>query len=209
MKLYDFGQAPNARRVRMFIAEKGIEIPVEVVDLGSKAQLDAAYIKINPVAEVPALELDDGTIITESSAICLYLEGIYPEPNLMGEDTLEKAQIFMWDRRVELNGFQAVGEAFRNSNPFFENRAITGTRDYAQIPALAERGVERTGDFFAALDERLGNSEYIAGDRFTIADITAFVAVDFARTIKMKLDDTQPNALRWHQAISNRPSAAA
>ncbi|MDX1581574.1 MAG: glutathione S-transferase [Alphaproteobacteria bacterium] len=124
MKLYDFEMAPNCRRVRMFMAEKGIDIPKVEVNLGEKEQLKGDYDKINPLRQVPALELDDGTVLTESTAICLYLEDQQPEPNLLGQDGLEKAKIMMWDRRMEQNGFAAVAEAVRNSVPFFKGRGL-------------------------------------------------------------------------------------
>jgi len=207
MKLYDFKMAPNPRRVRVFLAEKGIEIPTEEVDLGSKAQLSEDYLAVNPMAEVPALVLDDGTVLTESTAICRYLEEVYPDPPLMGRNAIEKGQVMMWDRRMEQHGLAAVAEGFRNSNPFFENRSVTGREDFAQIPELAERGKKRFANFLDMLDKRLAESEFIAGDRFTIADITALIAVDFARTIKVKIGDDHPNVKRWYEAVSSRPSA--
>lgn len=207
MKLYDFKMAPNARRARMFIAEKGLDIPTEEVDLGARGQLDPAYLEVNPMAEVPSLELDDGTIITESTAICRYLEEVFPDPPLMGRNPIEKAQVMMWDRRVEQHGFAAVAEGFRNSNPFFENRGLTGLIDYAQIPELAERGKARFPAFLDMLEKRLAESEFVAGDRFSIADMTAFITIDFSRTIKGEIGD-RPNVQRWYDAVSSRECAA-
>ncbi|MFN3232820.1 MAG: glutathione S-transferase family protein [Alphaproteobacteria bacterium] len=208
MKLYNFEMAPNARRARIFIAEKGLDIPFEEVDLGSREQLSSDYMSTNPMAEVPSLELDDGTIITESTAICRYLEEVFPDPPLMGRNPIEKAQVMMWDRRVEQHGFAAVAEGFRNSNPFFENRSLTGPIDYPQIPALAERGKARFPAFLDMLDARLADNEFVAGERFSIADITALVTIDFSRTIKARIGD-RPNLQRWYDAVSGRASAHA
>jgi len=209
MKLYDYAQAPNPRRVRIFIAEKGLDIPVEEVDLGTRAQLGDEFLRVNPQAEVPALETDDGDILTETTAICHYLEGLHPEPNLLGATPLEKAQILMWDRRIELDGFAAVAEAFRNSSKGFVNRSVTGTHNYEQIPALIERGNARATAAFDAINTRLGQSEYIAGDRFTIADITAFVLCGFAKWIKQGPAEDHTNTHRWLAAVAARPSAEA
>ncbi len=209
MQLYDFKMAPNARRVRVFVAEKGLDIPRVEVDLGNRAQLNDDYRKINPMAEVPSLVLDDGTVITESTAICRYLEEVYPDPPLCGRNPLERAQVMMWDRRVEQHGFAAVAEGFRNSSPFFKDRGVTGPADFAQIPQLAERGKARFANFLALMEQRLGEAEYVAGDRYSIADITAMVAIDFSRTIKARIGEDQPNLQRWYAAVSGRPSAQA
>jgi glutathione S-transferase len=209
MRLYDFKMAPNARRVRIFVAEKGLDIPRVEVDLASRAQLNEDYRHVNPLAEVPALELDDGTILTESTAICRYLEEIHPEPPLCGRTPLERAQVMMWDRRVELHGFAAVSESFRNASPFFAGRSVTGTVDFPQIPELAERGKQRFLNFLDVLERRLGESEFVGGERFGIADITALVMIDFARVIRCGIGDHQSNLKRWHAAVSARDSARA
>lgn len=209
MKLYDFEQAPNPRRVRIFLAEKGVEIPIVSVDLMTREQLGDDYRAINPLSEVPALELDDGTVITESTAICRYIEEIHPEPPLMGRDPVEKAQIVMWDRRIEFHGFAAIAEAFRNSSPNFENRSLTGALDYEQIPALVDRGHARTAYFFDRMNDRLGVSEFVAGDHFSIVDITAFVAVQFARWIKTGPTEAHTNTKRWLDAVGSRESVNA
>ncbi|MEQ8655158.1 MAG: glutathione S-transferase [Kiloniellales bacterium] len=210
MKLYDFKMAPNPRRVRVFAAEKGIDIPKVEVDLGNRSQLNSDYVAKTTLAEVPALELDDGTVITESTAICAYLEGLQPEPALMGTTPLEKAQIVMWDRRVELHGLQAVAEAFRNGNAFFKDRGLAGPIDYAQIPELAERGKVRFLAFLDQLDRRLADAPYLAGDGFSIADITAMIVCDFAKVIKQGPPfDGRPNLQAWYERVSARPSAKA
>ncbi|HYB10070.1 MAG TPA: glutathione S-transferase [Alphaproteobacteria bacterium] len=209
MKLYDCKPAPNPRRARMFMAEKGIEIPTIQVDLRAGEHLKPAYRAINPQCVVPYLVLDDGAGIGEVVAIWRYLEETHPTPQLLGVDPEDKAIVAMWQHRMELDGFQAVGEAFRNSTPGFKGRALAGPHDYEQIPALAERGKARTLDFFDDIDKRLGESEFIAGPRFTAADIDAFVAIEFARWIKLAVPAACKNVTRWHNAVSARPSASA
>lgn len=209
MKLYDFKMAPNPRRVRIFLAEKNIELEIVAVDLAQHQQMDDAFTALNPRRAVPALELDDGRVLTESVAICRYLEELHPEPPLFGRDPWERAVVEMWHRRVELEGLQAVADAVRNSSPFFANRALAGPVDFAQIPALAERGRQRTALFKTMLDERLAHSEFIAGERFTVADIAALATCDFAKVVKMRVGDDTPSLKRWYDAVSSRPSAAA
>ena len=209
MKLYDFERAPNARRVRIFIAEKGIDVEMVTVDLGKKDQMGDEYKAVNPRLAVPALELDDGTVLTESVAICRYLEEIQPEPALFGTGALGKATVEMWHRRMELEGMQACADAVRNSVPFFEGRGLAGPNDFAQIPDLAERGAKRVDIFFDMLDAHLADSTYIAGDEFSIADIAALCAVDFAKVVKKRPSEDQSNLQRWYDAVSARPSAKA
>ncbi len=208
MKLYDFNRAPNCRRVRVFAAEKGIALELVEVDLGSRAQLGEDYLARNPDATVPMLELDDGTRLTESIAICRYIEEIQPEPPLFGTDPLGKARVEMWRRRAELEGLLAVAEALRNANPFFAGRALPGPQDLAQIPELATRAMARIDRFFAVLDARLAESPYLAGDAYSVADIDALVAVDFARAVKRRIPDDATALKRWHETVSARPSAA-
>jgi glutathione S-transferase len=209
MKLYDCKTAPSPRRVRIFLAEKGVEMPVVQVDLSSGEHLSEAFRKINPWCTVPVLALDDGTIISEVVAVCRYLEEAYPDPPLMGRDAKEKAVVAMWDHRFEIDGFLAVAEALRNASPRMQGRALPGPAEVAQIPALVERGKARVGRFFAALNERLGESEYVAGDQYTMADITAQVSVDFAAWIKLSPGDEHPHLKRWHENVSRRDSAGA
>lgn len=209
MKLYDFSKAPNARRVRVFAAEKGIELEMISVDLSTREQMNDDYKTINPRLAVPALELDDGTILTESVAICRYLDETVPEPALFGTGAKGKAIVEMWHRRVELEGMQAVADGVRNSVEFFAGRAIAGPADFDQIPALAERGKQRVDLFYAMLDARLNEHEFIAGESFTVADIAALIACDFAKVLKKRVADDRPNLKRWYDAVSSRPSAGA
>ncbi len=209
MKFYDCQTAPSPRRVRIFLAEKGMEVPTVQVDLRAGEQLGPAFKAINPRCTVPFLVLDDGTGIAETLAIQRYFEEIHPQPPLLGADATEKAVIAMWDRIIEFDGVLAIGEALRNKAKPMAGRALAGPEGYDQIPALAERGRLRTEHFFAALDRRLGRAEFVAGPRFTVADITALVAVDFAAWIKLAPAADAANLRRWHEAVSARPSAGA
>lgn len=210
MKLYDMGLAPNARRVRWFLAEKGISIESQQIDLATGENIRPEFLAINPRGLVPTLVLDDGTVIDESVAICRYFEELQPEPNLMGRDALEKAMIECWQRRMEFDGFNAVGLAFRNSAPHLKGRAMPGAAPASeQMPELVERGIQLTRHFFDVLDKRLGESAFVAGDRFTIADITGYIAVSFARWIKQKPGEHHQNVVRWQAMLAERPASKA
>jgi glutathione S-transferase len=210
MKLYDMVKAPNPRRVRMFLAEKGIEVPCEQLDIAGGENLTPGYLAINPRGSVPALLLDDGTLIDESVAICRYFEELHPEPNLLGRTPLEKAQIESWQRHMEFDGMMSVGFVFRNVHPPFANRGAAGTAPAVpQLPDMAARGIVLTEHFFATLNARLGDVPFVAGDRFTIADITGFIAVEFARWVKLAPAETHDNIKRWYADIKARPSAKA
>lgn len=208
MKLYD-GQAPNPRRARIFIAEKGLDIPTEQVDIFKGENLSDSYKAKNPLGLVPALELDDGTVLGEVPAMCRYLECQHPEPNLMGKDPVETAQIEAWERFAEMSGMQAVGEYFRNGAEMFDDRGLPGVTGIPRIEALIDRGERRIAGFYEALEKRLGESEYLGSDRFTIADITALCVVDFATFAKHGIPEGNENTKRWHAACSARPSAQA
>ena len=205
MKFYDCSTAPSPRRVRIFIAEKGLDIETIQVDLRGGEHLGDAFVEINPHRTVPVLELDDGTRLWDSNSICLYLEEAFPEPNLMGRDAREKGVISTWNRSMEWDGFTPVGEVLRNTAKGFQNRALTGPVDHVQIPEMAERGRRRIRHFLKVLDARLRDCAYVAGDRFTIADITAVVAVDFAAWIKEAIPDDAANLRAWHDRVSARP----
>jgi glutathione S-transferase len=209
MKFYDCSTAPSPRRVRIFLAEKGISVPTVQVDLRNNEQLTPAFRAINPDATVPVLELDNGTRITDAIGICVYFEAAHPQPPLMGESAEEKAVIIAWQRSAERNGFYAVMEALRNATPGLKGRALPGPDDYAQIPELAERGRARVARFFALMEARLAQSEFVAGPRYSIADITTLVSVDFARWVKLSVPEECTNLRRWHAQVSARPSAKA
>lgn len=207
MKFFDCSTAPSPRRVRMFIAEKGIDIETVAIDLRSGEQFSDEFRAINPDCVVPALQLDDGSSLSEVLAICHYLEELYPTPALMGETPEERARILMWNAKVEQQGLLAAADAFRNSAKGLRDRAATGPVAYAQIPELAERGRARLEQFFWRIDTELAHSEFLAGDNFSIADISAVVAVDFASWIKVAVPDDASNTRRWHALVSDRPSA--
>jgi len=209
MKLYDCSMAPNPRRVNMFIIEKGLEIPCVQVDLMKGEQFSDEYRAINPLCDVPALVLDDGTSISQVTGICHYLEDENPEPPLYGRNSREHALVEMWDHIVRGNGLDAVGEAFRNKTPGFKGRACVGPHNYAQIPELAERGIARIRNFFADMDMRLADNAFVAGDFFSIADITAFVVCDFAGWAKEPIPAEREHLNRWYSQISTRESARA
>ena len=209
MKLYDFKMAPNPRRVRIFLAEKGVEVETVQVDIPSGENLRPEFRAINPRSLLPTLVLDDGTVVDESVAICRYFEERHPEPNLMGADAQSKAVIESTQRHMEWDGLMAVAEAFRNGNPAFANRSISGTDGVPAVPGLVERGRASVGRFFTALNDTLGKSEFVAGDAFTIADITAFCTVDFAKWIQIRAGDEHPHIQRWFAQVKARPSAGA
>jgi glutathione S-transferase len=210
MKLYQSNASPNSRRVRIFLAEKGISMPIVPVDLAAREQFSDAYAAINPRRVVPTLVLDDGTSIGEVPAILRYLEDINPEPPLLGATPKAKAQVAMWERRVELEGFASVMEAVRNAVPGLKNRAIAGPHDYEQIPALVERSKQRVANFYADFNARLADVRFVAGDEFSVADITAVVTVDFAtKAAGLPLTDEHAALKRWYDVVSARASMAA
>lgn len=204
--LYDCATAPSPRRARILLAEKGVEHATVPVDLRSGEQLGDAYRKVNPHCTVPALCTDDGLVLTDNAAITAYLEARFPQPPLLGRSPEEKAEIASWNWRIEFEGLHAIAEALRNSAPAMANRALPGPADYAQIPELAQRGLARLQRFFVTLNDRLSERHFIATDNFSIADITAVVAVDFARVVKVKPGDQHPHVLRWRAAMAQRPS---
>jgi glutathione S-transferase len=202
MKIYDFTQAPNPRRVRVFLAEKGISVPLEPVNLGTADNRKPEFLKKNPLGLVPVLELDDGTCIAESIAICRYFEAQKPEPCLFGTGAKEQAIIEMWQRRMESEILGMAAGTFRNTSDFFKGR-IPQVKEYGEVcrAALIKR--------FEWLDSELANRKYIAGDKFSVADITALIGVDFARASGVRVTPEQANLARWHAEVSARPSAKA
>ncbi len=210
-KLYHSAGSPNSRRVRIFLAEKGLTVPLVPVDLGKGEQNSQAYRAINPRRLVPTLVLEDGTAIGEVLAIWRYVEDFYPSaPSLLGGTPKDKALITMWERRAELDGFAAVMEGVRNRAPSLNGRAIAGPHDYEQIPALVERSRQRIGNFFADFDHRLAEAPFVAGANFSAADITALVTVDFAaRSFDMPIPRNALALKRWYDDVSGRPSMSA
>ena len=206
--LYDCATAPSPRRARILLAEKGVAHQTVEVDLRRGEQLGDAYRNVNPQCTVPALRTDEGLLLTDNAAITAYLEARYPQPALLGGTPAEKAEIASWNWRVEFEGLLAIAEALRNSAPAMAHRALPGPVDYAQIPELAQRGLARVQQFFVTLNDRLNGRDFIAADRFSIADITALVAVDFARVVKVKPGEQHPHLQRWRAAMAQRPSSS-
>ena len=202
MKLYDFPKAPNPRRVRVFLAEKGIEVPIVTVDIPSAENRKSPYIDKNPMAGVPMLELDDGTCIAESVAICRYFEALQPDPPLMGTDAADQAVVEMWNRRMEYEIAVPIMNSFRHTNDFFKGRI-------PQVPEFGASSKQGALKRLEWLDGELADREFIAGDSFTIADITALIGIDFGRVSRIGIGEDQLNLKRWHEAVSARPSASA
>lgn len=208
MKLYDWKPAPNPRRVRMYLAEKGIDVPRQDVGLGWGLSPDFLARSTHKLA--PMLELDDGTLLGEAMAICRYFEAQQPQPCLMGDNPKSMAVIEMWERKCDFEGMQAVAEVFRNSVPALADRALAGFDvPVPQIPALVERGKLRVARFYKQLDEQLAQQHFIAGEKFSVADITALCAIDFAKRIKLAIPEDHTHLLRWYAEVSARPSASA
>ena len=203
MKLYDFGQAPNPRRVRIFLAEKGIKVPTEQVDIGSLQHRNESFAALNPTQRLPTLVLDDGTAIAESMAICRYFEALYPDPPLFGRGPLDSGLVEMWNRRAEFHLLAPVATVFRHLHPYMKRMVDP------QVPAWGEANKPRIFEFLLFLDSELGGRPYIAGEQFTVADITALAAVDFMKLSKLVVPDDLGNVRRWRAAVSARPSAAA
>ena len=203
MKLYDFPRAPNPRRVRIYLAEKGIAVSIEPVDLGTMQHKSAAYTAINPLQRVPALVLDDGTVIAESIAICRYFEASNPSPPMFGTGALEQAMVEMWNRRVEQHLYFPVSQVFRHLHPGMKDAEVP------QVAAWGEANKPRVAEFLPILDRQLGSSPFVGGAHYSVADITALVAIDFMKPAKLVMPPEYRNIARWHAEISARPSATA
>jgi len=204
--LYDCSTAPSPRRARILLAEKRVAHDTVEIDLRRGEQLGDAFRAVNPQCTVPVLRTDDGLLLSDNAAITAWLEARFPEPPLLGVTAAEKAEIASWNWRVEFEGLLAIAEAMRNRAPAMAGRALAGPVNYAQIPELAERGQARARQFFATLNERLAGREFLAADRFSVADITAVVAVDFARVIRLRVDEQVPELQRWRAGMALRPS---
>lgn len=203
MKLFDGGRAPNPRRVRIFLAEKGIDVPLVPVDLAALEHKNEAVSARNPLQRVPVLELDDGTVLTESVAICRYFEELHPEPALFGSGPLGKAQVEMWNRRIELNLFLAVTHAFRHTHPAMKEWEVP------QISEWGEANRPKAIAFLNILDRQLETNEFAAGEQYSIADVTGLVAMDFLKPAKIPVPEDLTHVRRWYNQLSSRPSAAA
>jgi len=203
MKLFDGGRAPNPRRVRVFLAEKGISVPLVPIDMGALEHRQDAVSSRNPLRRLPVLELDDGTVITESIAICRYFEELHPEPALFGQGAVGKALVEMWQRRMELNFMACVAAAFRHIHPAMKDWEVP------QVPEWGAANKPKAIEFLHFLDRELADREFAAGDAYSIADITGLIAVDFMKPARIEMPQECTNALRWYRAVSSRPSASA
>ncbi len=208
MIFYDCATAPSPRRARIFLAEKAVPHEVVQIDLRAGEQLCEKFRTINPACTVPVLQLENGTTFTENLGIAAFLEAEFPDPPLMGRNSVEKGHILGWNAAIEIQGLMPVAEALRNSSPAMAERAITGPENFAQIPELAERGLTRLNLFFDNLNQHLKDRDFIASDEFSLADITAVVAVDFARIVKVTAQDHHQHLLRWRERLADRPSLA-
>lgn len=203
MKLFDGGRAPNPRRVRIFLAEKGVSVPLEPVDMGAMGHRSDAVTARNPLQRLPVLELDDGTVLTETIAICRYFEELHPEPVLFGTGALGRAKVEMWQRRMEFNLFTPVAQAFRHIHPAMKEWEVP------QVPEWGEANKPKAVEFLRLLDKELAEREFIAGDSYSVADITGLVAVDFMKPARIQVPEDCTHVLRWHKTVSGRPSANA
>ena len=209
MKIYDWHIAPNPRRLHIYLAEKGIDVELEEVG-GDDFRLRPAYIERYPHAMVPMLELDDGTLIGEAMAIARYFEELHPEPPLMGTDARDKAIVEMWEKRANEEGMLAASELFRNTHPAFAERGLPGSSEpIPHIPQLVDRARARLARFFAKFDGQLADNEFVAGERYTVADATTLCAVDFAGWSDVAIPPECGHLRRWYDAVSARPSARA
>lgn len=199
MHLYTYDSAPNPRRLVLFMAAKGIELPTTQIDMRQNAHREPEFLSINPMGTVPTLVTDDGELITEVIAICDYLESLYPEHPLMGTTPIERSRVLSWDHRIFCSLFEAFAEMLRNGSPAFANRALPGAIDVEQIPALVDRGRHRFRASLALFDEELGDRPFLCGDTLTLADIDLLVAVETARWVKEELPESCSNLQRWYR----------
>ena len=210
MKLYDMMNAPNPRRVRMFLAEKGLEVPRQEIDVKAGENLGAAYLAVNPRGLVPALQLDDGRILDESVAICRYFEALHPDPDLFGRTPFEQAEVERMQRQMEFEGMFNIAAVFRNTAEAYADRGAAGTGPATpQIPEMAERGLALAKLWMERLEARLEGREWVAIDRISIADITTYVSLDFAKWVKLRAGDEHPNIQAFHARMKARPSSSA
>lgn len=203
MKIIETKAAPNPRRVRVFLAEKGITVPYEEIDIMKGAHREAGFTKANPMQGVPVLILDDGTAISETVAICRYFEETKPEPALFGKGAVGRATVEMWNRRMELNLLQRVAAAFRHTHP------AAAVLENPQFKDFGEANKPKALEALKVLDAQLADHKFVAGDEISIADITGMIAIDFMRPARLQVPPEMKNVLRWHAEMSARPSAKA
>ena len=203
---YDYQRAPSPRRARIVLAEKGIAHDVVQIDLASAEQLSQAYRAINPACTVPALVLDSGEVLTDNAAIAAWAEAVQPDPPLLGRSPLDKAQVASWNSKIEGECFMAIAEVLRNTSKGMIGRALPGPNDYAQIPELAERGRARLGHFLGRFEAHMQGREWAATDTFSLADISAGVALDFAGWVKVDVNEGRPAIAAWRERLADRAS---
>ncbi len=206
LTLYDYPRAPSPRRARILLAEKGIAHATVVVDLAAGAHQEAAFRAINPGLTVPALRLDDGTVLGDNAAIAAWAEAVRPDPPLLGGGPLEKAEVASWNAQIEGECFMAIAEAMRNSAPAMKDRALPGPTNYAQIPELAERGKARLAAFLEKFEAHLHGRTWVAGSAMSVADITGAVALDFARVLRIDAYAGRPATAAWRARLAERPA---
>jgi len=206
MIFYDCSTAPSPRRARILLNEKKVPHTTVNIDLMTGEQLGEEFRRMNPGCTVPVLKLDDGTVLTQNAGIAAYLESEFPDVPMLGSTSAEKGLVANWTAKIEFDALMAIAEALRNSAPGMKDRAIPGDRNYPQIPALAERGLDRVNAFFDVFEEHLEGREFVAIEQFSNADIIAAVTVDFARIIKVKAGEHHPNIVRWRTKLAQRPS---
>jgi glutathione S-transferase len=202
MKLYTYDPAPNPQRVNMFMQQKGIQIESEQIDMMTAQQLTDDYKRVNPLATLPALQLNDGELLTEVIGICCYLEVLYPDKPMMGTTALEKAQVISWDHRVFVEGLSSIADALRNRSKGFAGRAMPGPMNIEQIEALVPRGLQRVNGFFTVLNEHLAGRQFMVGDSLTLADIDVLIYVDFAKWIKQGVPEECKDLQAYYHRIS-------
>ena len=207
MKLYNFTPAANALRVEMFLNEKNIKLETVQVNVREDEIFKEPYNTMNPFNCVPFLELDDGTVISETISICRYLESIYPTPSLFGKNSKDEAIIDMWNRRIELDGFLPLLHSARNKTSFFRGKVVPGTRnDINQSPEIVIRGIEMFKIFLSRIEPHLSKNMFVAGEKFSIADITAHFMFNLSKILKVDLENEYKNISRWKSELENRPS---
>lgn len=203
MRLYDSPFAPNARRVRMFLAEKGLDLPRANVDLAKLEQRSDDYNAVNPFQIIPALELDDGSVITESIAICRYLEELHPEPSLFGTTARERAEVEMWQRLAEFQLLFTIAQTFRHSHPAMREM------ECPQVPEWSAASRAKAMTAMARFNQALASRRFLAGDRFSVADITGLIAMDFTKPARIVVPEELVHLRRWREEVAGRPSAKA
>ena len=208
MIFYDCPTAPSPRRARMFIAEKGLDIETRLVDLGKGEQLSADFLAINPLATVPVLVTDSGIALSENIAIATYLEAVHPEPALMGTTPDERAQVMMWNSIIDQQCAMPVADVLRNSHPKMAGRALPGPENFDQIPELAARGKARVEAFYGRFEAQMQGRKFLAIDDFSLADISAFIIIEFAAQVRTPIPAENAATLDWHARIAERPSAS-